>query len=136
MVVDLLQSSDSRTNQLLDLFKFGSDKTYIFKGLDWETIYNIEFNEFDCWRLYNYFQELYSSIDSQSAYMKHEREKAKNFIEKAKNTDPKMFVLKDEAQKQFLIKLKHPKKIKEELKLPFNEIFLDTDIKINDDRSL
>lgn len=128
--------NDERTNKLLELFNFGNDNTYIFKGLDWDAIYNIELNEFDSWRLFNYFQDLFSRfIKFASKHMKYQVEKTiifKKMMEEY-SEDIKMFILKDIAQKKFLIDLKSPKKITEELKLPFDKIFLDTDIKINKD---
>ena len=130
-----LLSNDERTNQLLEIFKFGNEKR-IFDGLNWDEIYNLELNEFDCWRLFNYFQNLWAGIDcsSKSEHMKYQVEVAGDFkkLMKSEMENIKMFILKDNTQKKFLEDLKAPKKIKEGLRLPFNKLFLDSDFKVNE----
>lgn len=125
-------TNDERTLKLLDLFNFGKDKNYIFEGCDWDAIYNTELNEYDCWRLFNFFLEMTSRNKNSinSPHLQNDIEKAKETKEELKE-NLKMFVMKEET-KSFLMNLKHPKKIKDELKLPFDKIFLDTDIKVNE----
>jgi hypothetical protein len=133
---DRLISGDDRTNRLLNLFNFGKSKDLIFNGLNWEVIRDIKLNEFDSWRLFNYFQDLFSILNKEdSSYMNLYIEKCINFkelMQKYKD-EIKMFVFREATLKKFLQDLELPKNIKEELKAPFNKLFLDVDIKINDD---
>ncbi|RPI76020.1 MAG: hypothetical protein EHM47_00855 [Ignavibacteriales bacterium] len=123
---------DKRTQQLLRIFVKNWDDENDDSKFDNESILNTELIEYDCLRLFKYFTQVNSSkdIDTSKARDKlrvteiGDRELATHQKETLKNC--KIFSLSKPIK--HLLQLTKPCEIKEEIKLPFNSMFIDTDI--------
>ena len=123
-----------RTRKIMELFgmNYLDGRTTLFENTNDENIFNLQLNEFDNWRIFNYITEMYNHLKDNG---KESVRKTKIITDYTKEllSICKLFSLKEESRKHFLLNIIAPKKIKERLNLPFDNFFIDTDIKINDD---
>lgn len=126
---------DERTEKLLKLFNFhfnyyGQEDEIVFDNLNKENIFNLNLIEFDAYRIYRYFNDLQSRIkEGISLYLDKQKNLADLF--NIYINDMKLFRLDDPAVKNLILNLPEPKKVVEKLNLPFNNLFIDTDIKLD-----
>ena len=125
--------TDERTRKILELFGVNihsnDNNAHIF-NLDendfYDNVLNMSLNEGDNLRIFRYFAELYSNMHmhglNDDNHLKDLCVTIKESLE-----DTKMFVLSDKV-KNLIVNIPPPK-IKEQLRLPFKNFFIDADFK-------
>lgn len=112
---------DQRTKDLINSFgNFNQDDIIEW---DWKKIKEKELIEFDSYRLFHVFSEIYGDNGKVGDKGIMNESIAKYQLEELNKNNAKMFILQDHIK--HLLLLTKPSKIKEELKLPFESLFID-----------